>query len=181
MKSLSFEEFQATRQNVPDLAGCLSLKMGEPGFVYEGQIYVQDISKPGKPGFTAQVGRETYVSDRLDRVECWLWEEITSFTCPLNKPGVCFGDLSHGVYPQDHYTYVVVVEELVAEQVEATFNNHIGAENGFGDALWLNFAAIDKLWENKAYVIYGAEGVALYKHDDRFELLVMTDKGGDHG
>lgn len=178
MKSLSFEEFQATRKRVLDLEPWMPELAGETGFIYEDQIYIHDQGTREGPQYmySTQVGRETYVSDRLDRVECWLWEEITGFTCPFNKWGLSLDDMPQGEYPEEQYTYITALEDLVPEQVEEIVNNRIGVENGFGDAIWLNFAAIDKLWVNKSYVMFDDEGVTLYKVDGRFDLLVMKAK-----
>jgi hypothetical protein len=180
MKSFSFEEFQQTRKAVEDLKPWMLKWAGEPGFLYEDQIAVKRFdfnttTKDGRrvlqPAYMAIVGPETYVCDRLDKVEAWLWEEITGFTCPLNEPRWTQG-IEWGEHPVDKYACTVMVGHLVPEQVELMAND-IGIFDGFGEDLWLNFTAIRKLLPHEGYVWFGRE-TALYNYRDTFQLLRMV-------
>jgi hypothetical protein len=144
-----------------------------------------------EPCFAARTPdqKEVYITDRLERAECWLWEQLTGRTCPLREcelapapPGYLAGTYPFDCAARGNGTrkigekWVVLLTcltDLVPEQVEAIFNDQIGAMDGFGDAMWLNFAAIDRIWPNKYFRQFQDNGMALYKHDAMWQLLML--------
>jgi hypothetical protein len=137
-----------------------------------------------EPCFVVKHEKETYVTDRRDRAECWLWERLTGRRCPLHDSEIMPAPPGYqvGSYPfaksllmeyEDKEGAVTLLTDLVMDQVEVIFNENIGARDGFGDAQWLNFNAINALWGNKTYRQFQDNGVALYKHDGLWQLILL--------
>jgi len=144
-----------------------------------------------EPCFAARTPdqKEVYITDRLERAECWLWEQLTGRTCPLRECELAPAPPGYraGVYPfaraaecdgtrkigEKWVVLLTCLTDLVPEQVETIFNDQIGAMDGFGDAMWLNFAAIDRIWPNKYFRQFQDNGAALYKHDAMWQLLML--------
>ena len=142
-----------------------------------------------EPCFVTRHQQEVYITDRLERAEGWLWEQLTGRTCPLRECQLAPAPPGYrkGTYPfvravggngtrkigEKWVKLLTCLTDLVPEQVEAIFNDQIGAIDGYGDAMWLNFTAIDRIWPNKYFQQFQDNGAALYKHDAMWQLLLL--------